>query len=191
MNDKIFHDNVLELYIPQENDGWFYVRMMSDPETMAYNAPWFPPDGCIPNAEEEWDRLCRTWNVPGSGRFYAFLKHRSDGRFVGAVNYHYNPGKDWYDMGIVIYAPERGHGYGRQGLQRLLERAFLTDGIPRLHNDFETTRTAAFKIHKAAGFRVTGMEDGLVHLEITREEYLSQPDTFKNTGGGHGNQKGR
>ena len=35
----------LQLYIPRSNDGWFYVKMMSDPETMAYNAPWFPPDG--------------------------------------------------------------------------------------------------------------------------------------------------
>ena len=39
----------LQLYIPRSNDGWFYVKMMSDPETMAYNAPWFPPDGCIPD----------------------------------------------------------------------------------------------------------------------------------------------
>lgn len=37
----------LQLYIPRSNDGWFYVKMMSDPETMAYNAPWFPPDGCV------------------------------------------------------------------------------------------------------------------------------------------------
>ena len=29
----------LELYIPQRNDGWFYKTMISDPETMAYNAP--------------------------------------------------------------------------------------------------------------------------------------------------------
>lgn len=38
----------LQLYIPNQEDGWFYIQMMSDPETMAYNAPWFPPDGCIP-----------------------------------------------------------------------------------------------------------------------------------------------
>lgn len=32
----------LQLYIPNQEDGWFYIQMMSDPETMAYNAPWFP-----------------------------------------------------------------------------------------------------------------------------------------------------
>ena len=57
MNSKPIGSNVLELYIPQQDDGWFYIKLMSDPETMAYNATWFPPDGCIPNAEEEWEEL--------------------------------------------------------------------------------------------------------------------------------------
>ena len=75
-------------------------------------------------------------------------------------------------MGIVIYAPQRGNGYGKQGLRLLLERAFRVDGVPRLHNDFETSRGAAYRIHKAAGFRETGASDGILHLELTREEYL-------------------
>ena len=28
----------LQLFIPRPDDGWFYVKMMSDSETMAYNA---------------------------------------------------------------------------------------------------------------------------------------------------------
>ena len=44
----------LQLFIPRPEDGWFYVKMMSDPDTMSYNAPWFPPDGCIPDPENEW-----------------------------------------------------------------------------------------------------------------------------------------
>ena len=177
MNNKTLDDNELELYIPKQNDGWFYVQMMSDPETMAYNAPWFPPDGCIPDAEDEWDVLYSTWNLPMSDKFYAYLKRKSDGQFVGDVNYHYNPKKDWYDMGIVIYAKERGKGYGKQGLQLLLDNAFRIDGISKLHNDFETARDAAHKIHKAVGFREVGIENGLIQLEITYEEYLS--DTSK------------
>ena len=51
----------LQLYIPRPEDGWFYVRMMSDPATMAYNAPWFPPDGCIPEPESEWADLQAEW----------------------------------------------------------------------------------------------------------------------------------
>ena len=80
--------------------------------------------------------------------------------------------QDWYDMGIVIYAPERGKGYGKEGIHLLLEQAFKTDGISRLHNDFETTRDAAYHIHKAAGFRERDTVDGIVQLEITREQYM-------------------
>ena len=163
----------LQLHIPNMEDGWFYQKMMSDPATMSYNAPWFPPDGCIPNPEEEWVVLQKEWIGKEPVRFYAFLQRTSDGTFVGDVNYHYNPTRDWYDMGIVIYAPERGKGYGKQGLRLLLDRAFRVDGISRLHNDFETSRGAACRIHRDVGFREVGIEDGILQLELTREEYFS------------------
>ena len=162
----------LQLFIPHADDSWFFVKMMSDPETMAYNAPWFPPDGCIPEPESEWLELQKSWIGKAPERFYAILQRKSDGVFVGDVNYHYNPKQDWHDMGIVIYAPERGKGYGRQGLRLLLDRAFMVDGVFCLHNDFETTRAAAYHIHKAVGFRETGVIDGIIHLEMTREDYL-------------------
>ena len=165
--------NELEIYIPRPEDGWFYVQMMSDPATMAYNAPWFPPDGCIPRPEEEWERLQASWIGTEPQRFYAFLRRKSDGAFVGDVNFHYNPEKDWWDMGIVIFAPERGKGYGRQGLELLADRAFRVAGISRLHNDFETARDAAYHIHRAVGFRDLGLADGVRQLELTREDYLA------------------
>ncbi|MBR6349299.1 MAG: GNAT family N-acetyltransferase [Lachnospiraceae bacterium] len=168
----------LQLYIPHPEDGWFYVKMMSDPETMAYNAPWFPPDGCIPEPEKEWQEMQRSWIGQEPVRFYAFLQRRSDGAFVGDVNYHYNPNKDWCDMGIVIYAPERVKGYGRQGLELLLERAFKADGVACLHNDFEPKREAAYHIHKAVGFRDKGMVDGIIQLELTREDYLKGTESM-------------
>lgn len=164
--------NDLHLYIPLPGDSWFYVKMMSDPETMAYNAPWFPPDGCIPAPESEWLEMQELWIGKEPERFYAFLQRKCDGTFVGDVNYHYNPEQSWWDMGIVIYAPERGKGYGKQGLRLLLDRAFNVGGISRLHNDFEMTRDAGYHIHKAVGFRETGMVDGFIQLELTREEYL-------------------
>ena len=167
--------NDLRLYIPRPEDGWFYVKMMSDPETMAYNAPWFPPDGCIPEPESEWLELQQSWIGKAPERFYAFLQRKCDGAFVGDVNYHENPTRDRWEMGIVIYAPERGKGYGKQGLRLLLERAFKVDGVSRLHNDFEMTREAGYRIHKAVGFRETGRADGNIQLELTREAYLQDP----------------
>ena len=160
----------LRLYIPRPEDGWFYVKMMTDPATMAYNAPWFPPDGCIPDPESEWEDLLSDWIGHEPERFYAFLQRVSDGEFVGDVNYHVSA-DGGYDMGIVIYAPERGKGYGKEGLRLLADRALRIDGVPALRNDFETTRDAAYHVHKAVGFREVGEENGIVRLELTREEY--------------------
>jgi len=89
------------------------------------------------------------------------------------AEHHYNPEHDWYDMGIVIYAPERGKGYGKQGLRLLLDRAFRTNGISKLCNEFETSRGAAYAIHKAVGFKEAEAKDGMIRLEMKKEDYLS------------------
>ncbi len=165
--------NELSLYVPRLDELGFYQTMLADPATMAYNAPWFPPDGCIPNAAEAWNNICASWIGRVPERFYAYLQRIYDGAFVGDVNYHLNGQGTQYDMGIVIYAPERGKGYGKAGLGLLLEQAFRVDGVPALHNDFETDRDAAWRIHKAVGFREAGMTDGILHLVLTREDYLA------------------
>ena len=167
----------LRLYIPQPADGCFYVKMMSDPATMSYNAPWFPPDGCIPNPEAGWENLCKSWIGHEPKRFYAYLQRKADGAFVGDVNFHDIPDEGWWDMDVLIYAPERGRGYGRQGLGLLLDRAFRVAGVSRLHNEFEPTREAAYHIHKAAGFREVGAENGCIHLELTKEDYIRHAES--------------
>ena len=136
---------------------------------MAYNAPWFPPDGCIPEAEQEWKRLSSDWIGHEPERFYAYLRRTADGAFVGDVNFHYTPERDWWDMGIVIYAPERGKGYGKEGLRLLAAYAF-SHGVRRLHNDFEPDRDAAYRIHRAVGFREIGRENGIIELMLTEAD---------------------
>ena len=160
----------LELYIPKQEDGWFYVKMLSDPATMAYNAKWFPPDGCIPEAAEEWKQLCAEWIGAEPKRFYAYLRRTCDGAFVGDVNFHYDPDAERWEMGVVIFAPERGRGYGKQGLRLLAEHAF-SHGVPALHNEFETTRDAAYRMHRAVGFREIGRRDGIIELLLTKEDF--------------------
>ena len=161
----------LTLYIPKPEDSGFYIGMMTDPATMAYNAPWFPPDGCIPDPESNWTDLIENWIGHEPERFFAYLRRRSDGAFVGDVCYHETPARGWWDMGVLISAPERGKGYGRQGLELLAAHAF-SHGVARLHNEFETPRGAAYRIHTAVGFRETGRENGCVHLLLTAEDLL-------------------
>ena len=174
----------LELYVPKLEDLWFYQKMMSDPETMSYNANWdvnydgyHRDTGCV----DYPDAVLPAWyeNMVGQEpeRFYAYIKRSADGAWIGDVNFHYNPAKDWWDMGIVLYAPYRGKGYAVPALKLMLEHAFRDCGISRIHNDFEVARNeiSAWETHRRAGFRELGMEDGFLQMMITKEDYFARP----------------
>lgn len=169
----------LDLYIPKLDDLWFYQQMMADPATMSYNIgydPWpgyHQDTGCIDFPREEWEAWYAQWVGREPERFYAYIRRRSDGEWIGDINFHHTPDKDWWDMGIVIFAPCRGQGYAAPALRLMVDHAFRVCGVSRLHNYFETTREAAWKAHLAAGFRDAGTVDGIRHLLLTREEYLT------------------
>ena len=170
----------VELYIPKREDLWFYQKMMSDPETMSYNANWdvsYPgyhrDTGCIDYQDEVLDDWYDGWIGREPDCFYAYIKRSCDGAWIGDVNFHYTPEKDWHDMGIVIYAPYRGKGCAVTALKLLLDHAFRDCGISRIHNDFEVARKeiAAWETHRRAGFRELGVEDGFLQMMITREDW--------------------
>ena len=169
----------LELYVPVLNELWFYQKMMSDSDTMSYNANWdvdykgyHKDTGCIDFPESEWEEWYKYWIGNEPERFFAYIKH-SDGTWIGNVNFHYTPKQDWWDMGIVIYAPYRGKGYAVPALRLMLDHAFRDCGVTRLHNDFEIQRKAALKSHLAVGFRDAGVDGGIQQLILTRDEYLT------------------
>lgn len=179
---------MLELYIPKLGDMWFVRQMQEDPATMAYNAGWdvsyegyHTDTGCIDLPESEWGETHARLVGHEPESFYAFVREKASGSFVGEVNFHYTPEEEWWDMGVLIHAPFRGLGYGHQALELLLQKAFVDCGISRLHNDFETTRDAGMAIHLAAGFRKVGTSRAtrfgrtieLQDLLLTREEYFA------------------
>ena len=178
----------LSVYLPKVEDFWFRQAMEADPDTMAYNAGWevnfsgyHPDTGCIDLPPKGWqaehDRL--VGHEPE--QFYGYLQRGMDGAFVGEVNFQ-PAGPDVWSMGVLLYAPFRGKGYGHKALELLLERAFVTDKVPMLQNSFEEGREAAMAIHLAAGFRQVGTERSrrfgreveVSILELTREEYLAR-----------------
>lgn len=169
----------LELYVPKLDELWFRQKIMSDPKTMSYNANWdvnyngyHRESGCIDFPEEKWAEWYQDWIGNEPERFYAYIKHSFDGTWIGEISFHYVPEKDWWDMGIVIYAPYRGKGYSVPALRLMLNHAFYDCGIRRLHNDFEITRPAGLKIHLAVGFKKIGIENDIQHLMLTKEEYF-------------------
>ena len=146
----------------------FRRAMLADPATMAYNAPWFPPDGCLPFPEEDWDAWLNRWTGHEPERFCGFLANEA-GELVGEIC--------WYDsgagMGVVILAAHRGKGYGKEGLRLLIECAFSHPQITSLTNDFETDRAAALAAHRALGFAPVGEKDGIVTLRLERKDIRS------------------
>lgn len=162
----------LELYIPKFEELDFHQFLLSDPDTMSYNAPWFPPNGCMEFPGEKWEQWYERWINQEPDRFYAYLQRTGDNAFVGDVNFYYNKADDWWDMGIVILAKERGKGYSKQGLKLLLDRAFEVNEVSLLHNSFERTREAAYHIHKMYGFKEGNSEDGIIHMFLSKEDYF-------------------
>ncbi len=173
----------LELYIPKLEELWFRQRLLADEETMSYNKNWnvnyngyHRETGCVDFPEKEWAEWYERYIGNEPDRFYAYIKRASDGVWIGDVNFHDTPEKDWWDMGIVIYAPYRGKGYAVPALKLMLDHAFRVCGISRIHNDFEVARheISAWEAHRKAGFRELGVVDGFLQMMIGKEEYLGK-----------------
>lgn len=168
----------LFLHVPAYEELSYRQRLLSDPETMAYDRgcePGFdgyhPDTGCIDFPESAW-RDWYDWFVGAEPeRWYAYIVRETDGAFLGEVNLHRAPGAARYDMGVVLEAQYRGRGYAEEALSLLLRQAF--DGLraQAVHNEFEETREAALRTHLACGFREIERGNGMVILEITEAEY--------------------
>lgn len=162
----------LELTIPKLEELDFYQQVLSDSDSMSYNAPWFPPHGCIDFPESKWKDQYERWFNQEPERFFAYLKDIKQNHYVGYVHYRFEPGEKAWEIGVIIYAPQRGKGYGREGLTLLIEKAFREEAIDALYNTFEKSREEAYHLHQSLGFKDLGEEDGIRKLVLTREEYL-------------------
>lgn len=128
----------LTLYVPSLDDLWFRRRMLEDPETMAYNHAW---GGRIPWPRENWQPWYEHWVVhPEGERFYRYLQDEDTGDFVGEIAYHRNE-QGLCQANVIVFAPCRGRGYGREGL-RLLCQAAKENGFCALYDDIAADNSA-------------------------------------------------
>ena len=171
--------NGLRLHVPVPDELDYRRRLLADPATMAYNRGYaldfegyHRDTGCIDFPEGEWADWHDWFIGREPERFYAYVERAADGTWIGEVNAHRPDGGEAHEIGVVVEAKYRGKGFGEAALSLLLEHAFERMGIAALRNCFEETRTAALRAHLACGFRVCGRENGLVALEITREDWL-------------------
>lgn len=169
---------MLERFIPKPEDLWFREKMLTDPATMSYNMGYEPfpgyhaDTGCIDFPKEKWENWHGWMMNHEPERFFAYVRRKEDGQWVGDVAYHHTPKKGWWDMELLIYAPYRGLGYGTPALTPLLDRAFQEEAITQIHNYFETSRKRARSAHLHAGFREVEQEQDVLHFIITREQWL-------------------
>ncbi len=148
----------LVLYAPTLDDLWFRQRMLEDPETMSYNRAW---GGTIPWPRERWASWYDWWIVhPEEKRFYRYLKDEATGDFVGEIAYHLDD-RGMCQADVIIFAPFRGQGYGREGL-RLLCQAARENGIDVLYDDIARDNPA-IGLFISEGFEVSA-EKGLTRL---------------------------
>ena len=119
------------LYKPLLQDLWFRQRFIADEATMSYNRAW---GGTIPFPEECWPEWYARWVDPGEpGRFYRYLMD-GQGRFVGEIAYRTDPGQGICLASVIVYAPFRGRGHGRAGLELLCGHA-RKDGFAAVYDD--------------------------------------------------------
>ena len=165
----------ISLHVPTYVELWYRQKLLADPATMSYNrgydldfSGYDRATGCISFPETAWRTWYNQWISREPQRFYAYVM-RSDGLFLGEVDLHRSEDEPWYEMGVVLEAAHRGRGYGRPALELLLHHAFSVLKADAVRNSFEVERTAALKLHLAAGFREIGREDGIVWLECRRK----------------------
>lgn len=136
------------LYKPKLEDLWFLEEMWGDPETMSFNQRW---GGTIAFPQEDWDDWYDYWLVNHEDkRFYRYLVDEANHKFIGEIAWHLNEDENKYLANIKIYAKYRGRGYGRQGLQLLMDEA-RKKGIDYLYDDIAIDNPA-IKLFLDCGF---------------------------------------
>lgn len=125
-------------YEPKVEDLWFREKLMGDEATMSYNRAW---GGTIPFPKERWESWHDRWVLNHENkRFYRYITE--NGTFLGEAAYHLDEERQMYIADVIVYAPYRGRGYGRQALLLLCRNA-ASNGVRTLFDDIAIDNPSA------------------------------------------------
>jgi ribosomal protein S18 acetylase RimI-like enzyme len=100
-------------------------------------------------------RLMISCNIQEGSRQYYIA--RVDGKAIGTINVDIIDG-DPYIYGFVVRPEQRGRGYGRQMLARVIER-IIDEGPPPVFIEVQTDNQVALALYLSFGFAITHTHD--------------------------------
>lgn len=156
---------MLKLVKPELRELSFRQRMLSDEQTMSYNARW---GGAIGFPEERWESWYHKWIDSGDPRyFYRYLYSGKLHAYVGEVAYHFEPETARYLCDVIIYHPYRRKGFGSRGLSLLCDAA-RENGVEILYDDIASDNPSISVLLKAGFSEVSGNESVCTVQKVLR-----------------------
>jgi RimJ/RimL family protein N-acetyltransferase len=136
--------------------GWF--------PTEADVVQWAGPTLDFPLDRRQFEAMLAESRTEPPSRL-AWMATADDGRIVGhvqlAIDYRDGVGR----LARVAIAPaERGHGYGVQMLERVIERGFSDPDMERIELNVYSFNTAALRTYEKLGFVREGMRRSSVRV---------------------------
>ena len=162
---------MVRFYCPAVEELRYRSLLLSDEQTMSYNARW---GGTIDFPEEKWPAWHSRWTEDGS-RFYRYIADDT-GRFVGEAAMHPVDGQE--TVSIIIHASERGKGFGRAALRLLYDEA-RRNGITELFDSVAADNEAALHLFFSEGFEETGRDGQAVLLRKILPKQTDYPLLLK------------
>jgi len=154
---------MVEFVVPGIAELGYRQYLLSDAETMAYNAPW-TSDGT--GRILQTDEQLRIWYRRLNNTYYAYIY--ANNKPVGEVFISPTGG-----LSIIIEAKYRNQSYGLSALKKLCDLAFTTLGYTVLTDDFPASRVSAEALFQTAGFE--RISDSRVQL--TKERWKQRNDS--------------
>lgn len=153
---------MLRLHIPLFSQMDFRQQLLSDEETMSYNARW---GGAIGFPQERWADWYRRWVEQPDRRFYAYLYSEEEKAFVGETAYHFDEELGGYIANLIVHSRYRGKGYGTQGLRLLCEQG-RADGLKVLYDDIADDNPSLSLFLKNGFERIKDTEGGILVKKV-------------------------
>lgn len=91
------------------------------------------------------------------GQLKLVIERKSDGAAVGIFDiYNYDHLSSRAEVGMIVFAPFRGMGYGRRAALAVMEYAFGRLRLNQLYAYFTVDNEASISLYTSLGFEVAG-----------------------------------